>query len=443
MIRDREGWLLELAGAGNQVIDPIGAIEERVLRVAVEMDEGHLRKHSDRDPSRQRYTDVCTTLEVTENKRVRWRPWVRRSLGGLSIGLVAFLALSATGRYLARAAWEEGRILWRRRPIDAIVADSATPAPLKAKLRIVLAARRFAYDSLGLRTGESFTSYSRLDRDTLVLVLSGAYRDRLESYTWWFPVVGRVPYKGYFDFPQAIADERALTARGFDAHLGAASAFSTLGWFNDPLLPTTLRADSLTVANTVIHELTHNTYYAPGGAIFNESFANFVGARGAERFYRSRGQAAAAAEVVARWNDEQVLGQFWAALYRRVDSAFKAHPGEGAQQIADRIAARDSLFAVARTQLRQDLGPQLKTISIRALERVRLDNAVLMSRRVYLTDLDAFDAVLSRHGGDLRATIVAIIAAAKSDTSKKPFNAVRRLAGMPMSPDSTRALPAR
>jgi len=375
---------------------------------------------------------------VTESKRVRWRRAVLRTLGALTVLLVAFLALTATGRYLARAGWEEGKILWRRRPIAAILADSATPAPLRAKLQVVLDARRFAHDALGLRTGQSFTTYSTLDRDTLVLVLSGAYRDRLQRYTWWFPIVGRVPYKGYFDFRAAREAQQALSARGFDANLGAASAFSTLGWFNDPLLPTTLRSDSLTVANTVIHELTHNTYYAPGGAVFNESFANFMGARGAQRFFLARGQAAAAAEVDARFSDEKVLGRFWATLYARVDSAFRAHPGEEAAAVAARIAARDSLFADARVTLRQDLGPSLKTISIRALERVRLDNAVLMSRRVYLTDLDVFDAVLAAHGGDLRATLDAIIAAAKGSDGK-PFDAVRKLVGLPPAPDSLHA----
>ncbi|MDB4880391.1 MAG: aminopeptidase [Gemmatimonadetes bacterium] len=343
--------------------------------------------------------------------------------------MAAFLALTATGRYLVRAGWEEGKILWRRRPIAELVRDPATPAPLRAKLQVVLDARAFARDSLGLETGESFTTFSRLDRDTLVLVLSGAYRDRLKSYTWWFPVVGRVPYKGYFDFEQARAEERALTADGYDARLGVASAFSTLGWFNDPLLPTTLRADSLTVANTVIHELTHNTFYAPGGAVFNESFANFVGARGAQRFYLVRGQEKAAAEVVARWNDERRIGLFWATLYARVDSAFKAHPGDEGPQVARRIAVRDSLFVEARGELLHELGPKLKTISIRALERLRIDNAVLMSRRVYLTDLDAFDAVLRKNRGDLRATIRIIIQVAKAGEDA-PFEAVRRLAGV-------------
>lgn len=365
----------------------------------------------------------------------------------MALAIVAFLGLTATGRYLLRAGWEEGKILWRRRPIAEMVADPATPIPLRAKLQVVLDARAFARDSLALEAGESFTTFSRLDRDTLVLVLSGAYRDRLEPYTWWFPIVGRVPYKGYFDFGQAREEARKLAADGYDARLGVASAFSTLGWFNDPLLPTTLRADTLTVANTVIHELTHNTYYAPGGAVFNESFANFVGARGAQRFYLARGQAKAAAEVVARWNDERRIGLFWATLYARVDSAFTANPGEEAPEVARRIAIRDSLFAEARGELLHELGPRLRTISVRALERVRIDNAVLLSRRVYLTDLDTFDAVLRKQKGDLRATIRVVIDAARqaADADETPFEAVRRLAGVPpaAAPGDAGAAPAR
>jgi predicted aminopeptidase len=366
-------------------------------------------------------------VEVTENQRVTWGRRAARTLAVVALAIVGFLVLAPTGRYLLRAGWEEAKILARRRPIARLVADSTTSPSLRAKLALVLAARAFAHDSLGLETGQSFTTYSRLDRDTLVLVLSGAYRDKLRARTWWFPIVGRVPYKGYFDFGAARAAERDLTAQGFDARLGAASAFSTLGWFNDPLLPTTLRADSLTVVNTVIHELTHNTFYAPGGAVFNESFANFVGARGAERFFRARGQAVAAQTVVDRWEDEKVLGRFWASLYARVDSAFKALPGEEPARVAARIAVRDSIYSRARTMLRDTVGPQLRTMKVGSAQRIRIDNAVLMARRVYLTDLDAFDAVLTRHGGDLRTAIRAIVDAAKADR-KHPFDAVLALA---------------
>jgi predicted aminopeptidase len=364
---------------------------------------------------------------------------VLKTLAVVVLALVGYLVIAPTGRYLLRGAWEEAKILGRRRPLADILADSATTPALRAKLELVLAARAFARDSLGLDVGQSFTSYSETGHDTLTLVVSGAYRDRLKAYTWWFPIVGRVPYKGYFDFDEARRQERALNARGFDTRLGAVSAFSTLGWFNDPLLPSTLRSDSLTLANTVIHELTHNTYYAPGGAVFNESFANFVGSRGAERFFLARGQPTAAAEAAARWDDEKVLGRFWASLYARVDSAFKAHPGDDAGPVAERLSARATLFADARNSLLHGLAPQLKTISIRSVERVRLDNAVLMSRRVYLTDLDAFDAVLVKSGGDLRRSVKDIIAAAKADEERKPFDAVKRLAGLPVPPSTSGA----
>jgi len=344
----------------------------------------------------------------------------RWTLGIVVALALAYLVVAPTGHYLVRAAIAEGKILGRRRQISAIIADSTTNPRVSAKLKLVLAARAFAADSIDLDAKQSFTTFSRLDRDTLVLVLSGAYRDRLASYTWWFPVVGRVPYKGYFDFGAARDAAKKLEADGFDVYLRPSPAFSTLGWFNDPLLSTSLAADTLDLANTVIHELTHNTFYAPGQAVFNESFANFVGARGSAWFFRARGSAAAADQADARWSDEKVLARFWANLYHRVDSAFKAHPSDSLA----RLDARDTLYARARRELVDSVGPQLKTISRRGLERVRLDNAALLAHRIYSTDLDVFDQVWVREGGDLRRTVKAIIAAAKRNP-KAPFEALR------------------
>jgi predicted aminopeptidase len=353
--------------------------------------------------------------------------WLRRALVVVVVLVVAFLTLVPIGRYLARAAWEEGKILARREPIAAMIAASGTDAALRAKLQLVLDARRFAIDSLGLTARQEFTTYSRLDRDTLVLVLSAAYRDSLAFRTWWFPVVGRVPYKGFFDFEQGKREAKQVDADGYDAVLRPASAFSTLGWFNDPLLPTTLALDSLELANTVIHELVHTTYYAPGEAVFNESFANFVGSRGAERFFRSRGQHAAAAEVVTRWDDERVFGLFWSALYTSLDSAFSAHPGDR----AGRLLARDTVFVHARTQLRTTLAPQLRTMDSTALARIRLNTAAVLARRIYLTDLDLFERVYDGRQRDIRASIATLIALARAD-KKSPYNAVRRFLGDPV-----------
>lgn len=334
--------------------------------------------------------------------------------------VVAYLALAPTGRYLVRAAWAEGGILARRRSIPEIIRDSRTRPEVARRLRLVLAARSFAAESIGLEAKDSFTTYSQLDSDTLVLVLSGAYPDRLQSYTWWFPIVGRVPYKGFFDFSAARGAARGLADRGFDVYLRPSPAFSTLGWFNDPLLSTTLRADTVDLANTVIHELTHNTFYASGQAVFNESFANFVGARGSAWFFRTRGSPGAADQADARWADDKVMARFWAQLYRSVDSAFDAHPTDSLA----RIAARDTLYGRARRALVDSLAPQLRTIPPNALGRIRLDNAALLAHRLYNTDLDLFDAVWVKEHGNLRATVERIIELAKRDP-KHPFDALR------------------
>lgn len=363
--------------------------------------------------------------------RYGWIGWV---LLGLLGGATLVLAGTPTGRYLARGAWEEARILSRRQSIAALVRDSATPPVTRAKLELVLAARAFAVETFGLPAKQSFTKFTQLDHDTLVLVLSGTRRDALVSKTWWFPVVGRVPYKGFFDFDAGRKEEEQLRAEGYDTYLRPSPAFSTLGWFNDPLLSTTLGEDSLAIAQTVIHELTHNRVYLKGQAVFNESLAEFVGNRGAVEFFRARGDTAWARVAEARWRDEMRLGEAWALAYRALDSAFAAHPYGDARALADparepgvraaRLAARDTVLARVRQYLVDSVGPRLETVDRSYAARVRLDNAAIVARRFYATGLGDFEAVWAREGRSVRRAFDAIVAAAEG-ASGDPFVAVR------------------
>jgi predicted aminopeptidase len=346
---------------------------------------------------------------------------LRRLFRWVAIGLGVLIALvvaTPLGRYVLRAGWEEGKILGRRKPIADVIADSATSPGLRERLRVVVAARQFAVDSLGLSAGESFTTYAQLDRDTLVLVLSAAYRDRLEAYRWWFPIVGRLPYKGFFRPNDARRARDDFQARGFDTYLRPASAFSTLGWFNDPLLSTTVRADTAFLVNTVIHELSHNTLFVAGDAEFSESFASFIGARGAEAFFRSRNSPVAAQVVVDDWANDQVLGSFWERTARSLDSAYAAWPADSAA----RVDARDSVYARARRLLVDSVGPHLRGVNPGFLGRIQLDNAALLARRVYAQRLDLFDSVWVRNDRDVRRTIDALRSAVAG--SQRPFEAL-------------------
>jgi predicted aminopeptidase len=324
------------------------------------------------------------------------------------------------GRYIARAAWAEAHILARRKPIEKLVRSPSADLLTRAKLQLVLDARTFAVDSVGLKAGESFTTFSQLTTDTLVLVLAGAYRDELKPYTWWFPIVGRVPYKGFFDPADAERAAQEMELRGFDVYLRPASAFSTLGWFNDPVLSTTLELDSASLANTVIHELTHNTFYAPGQAIFNESFANFVGSRGAMWFFRSRGDTVNERVSEEDWERDKTMGRFWESLYRSLDSAFEAHPDDRSA----RLAAATAIYDRAAKLYTDSVAPQLPGYGSRPVVRPTLDNAILLARRVYRTGLDEFDAVFALEGNDLQRAMGRIIELAKSRPDD-PYVALR------------------
>jgi predicted aminopeptidase len=349
-----------------------------------------------------------------------------RIMAAIGAAAALFFVVTPPGRHLAKGAVAEARILAHRRPIESLLRDSTIDAPTRAKLTLVQEARRYAVQSLGLRAKESFTTYTKLDSDTLVLVLTVAYRDRLAVRTWWWPVVGRVPYKGFFDFAAGRAEQDRYERDGFDTELRPSAAFSTLGWFNDPLLSTTLHADSTRLVDTVIHELLHNTVWIPGDVGFNESFASFVGRHGAANFFRDRGDSANMARLERNRPAERALGKFYEAVYASLDSAFKAHPGDPARDA--RITARDSVFAVARIHLRRDIGPAFGVTDTTWANRFRLNIATILARRVYRDEVDDFETVLASSGGDLRNAVARIGDAATAAPKDKAFAAIKALA---------------
>jgi predicted aminopeptidase len=209
-----------------------------------------------------------------------------RGLARITLLVLLSVAAHACGEpYLMRAAYEEARILWRREPIVHVLEREDLDPETHEKLLLVLAARAFAKDELGFEVGNSYTTLARVDGHAVAYVVTAAYRDRLEPYTWRYPIVGRVPYRGFFNPGNAEAYATELEARGLDTAVWPSTAFSTLGWFDDPLLSNMLESDSVELVTMVFHELTHAQVYVPSAAQFNESLANFAGHRAAIAFF--------------------------------------------------------------------------------------------------------------------------------------------------------------
>ncbi|MQA92421.1 MAG: hypothetical protein GEU90_19710 [Gemmatimonas sp.] len=343
----------------------------------------------------------------------------------LFLALLVSQIVACSPLFVLRATYEEVKILSRRESIARLVRDPRVPQERRAKLQLVVQARDFAADSLGLDAGESYTSFSQLDSDTLALVLSAARKDSFVPYTWWFPIVGRVPYRGFFSVSSASAAVRSMEERGFDAYVRPTSAFSTLGWFNDPLVSPLLRYDSVSLAGTVIHEILHNTIYLPGQAIFNESLAQFVGSRGAIVFFCTRHpDPERCQDAQQAWRDELLFGAFLSYLVHDLETLYAREDLSS----EEKIEQRESIFDSARSTFEAEIQPNLGYLTFSSFTRAPLNNASLIARRIYYERLDLFEEVYQSTGGDFAKTLRLILTATR-ESPDDPYGAVERILG--------------
>jgi predicted aminopeptidase len=331
--------------------------------------------------------------------------------------LLGVLLGGCSPTYVIRAGYEEAKILWRRQPIVDVLAQPDLDPDVRRKLTLVLDVRRHA-EALGLEVGGSFTTLSYVDGPTMLYVLTATPRTSLEPHTWWFPIVGSVPYKGFFDRALAEAEAKGLVERGLDTSIRGAAAFSTLGWFDDPLLRHQLASDEVALATLVLHELYHGTFYAKGAhaTAFNESLATFVGHHAAIDFFAARADDAGQVERARQaWHDERVFATFVQRLAARLRLLYES------SDEATALAKRAELFAAAVDDFK---ALALADPRFARFQDVTLNNAVLLQSILYTTDLDVFDAVVEQTGG-LRPALDLIEAAAKKEP-EDPFGAVKR-----------------
>lgn len=341
----------------------------------------------------------------------RWFVWATLGSAGVISG--------CSPTYVMRAGWEEARILSARRPIHAVVHDTTVAIEIRHKLRLVLDVRDFAVRDLGLTAGRSYDGYAEITRDTLALNVVAAPEFELRWKTWWFPIIGDVPYKGFFDFGQAYAEAARLESDGYDVSVRPVSAFSTLGWFPDPIMSTTLRLDSLALVETVIHEITHTTYFPTGQPDFNESFANFAGYRGAIVFFCDALQDASLCERArVRWDDTRVFGNFFHSLLEPLNDVFAEDIDADAKR-----ARKQEVFREASRRFDEEYKPLLKAGTYRSIDPEAVNNAWVISRLLYYTRLDDFEAVYTEIG-DLPAALDAVMSEADDGD---PWDALDRI----------------
>ncbi len=344
----------------------------------------------------------------------------------LSLFVVFFLG-ACNPFYVMRAAYEESIILLSREDIPDVISDPQIDIAERKKLQTVLDAREFAR-SIGLEPGESFTKFTRVDKDVLVWVLLGAKPDAFELHTWWYPIVGSIPYHGYFDKEDALDAAKDLEEQGFETWVRGSEAFSTLGWFNDPVLSTTLRHDRTRIANTVLHESFHSTVWIPGHVDFNESLANFVGFQASIEFFEQHAANCLDAEcerrteallMTARQRLEQEL-ELAAVISSLHEALEKLYSSELTKE--EKMHKRSLIFDEAMSGLRKKY-PEMKILK-------KVNNAEIMQLKLYLTRLDLFQRIFLNCGSNWNSFIELakkVRESVKEEGSQDPFLLIEKL----------------
>ena len=212
----------------------------------------------------------------------------------ISFLLLAFFTMGLTGcstaKYYSHAVVGHLQLTTGLTPIRKAIKQDETNKELRRQLELVTELREFAENKLSLDVGKAYSKYKRLDRSAAVWVVYAAPTFSTKLQTWKYPIVGEYQSRGFFKERMAKEYSAKLHSQGFDVYLGEAIAYSTLGWFSDPLLSTFLDDSDEELAETLFHELTHRTYYLKGDTMFNESFATAFAQKSVQLWLKEKGE---------------------------------------------------------------------------------------------------------------------------------------------------------
>jgi predicted aminopeptidase len=325
--------------------------------------------------------------------------------------LAAITMLS--GCYYGHLAAGQTRLIRAGRSIDAVLGDPSTSEPLRSKLELVRSAKLYA-QALGLEVGDQYTTYVPWPGDRVVTTVVATRPSELEPAGFRFPILGELPYKGFFDPERAQREAEQLRAQGMDVCVSAVDAYSTLGWFDDPVTQPMLERTDGRLVETIVHELVHATVFAKGQPEFNEGIATFIGQEAAVAFFDDSVQSQAER---ARVRNARLLANALAGFRLKVVELY-ASPAPREQKVAQRASLQASLREeLVDLPLEATTPEEARGIA----QRVRLNDACLALGATYTDDLDRYAAVFAKRGRDLPALIADLRAAGETDDPRGNF----------------------
>lgn len=322
--------------------------------------------------------------------------------------LLAFVTGCASPGYYMHAMSGQLEILNKRRPVEEVLNDPATTPQTRQQLELVQRLRDFASNKLGLPDNRSYRTYADLERPFVVWNVFATPELSLEPKQWCFLFAGCVSYRGYFARDKAEQFAADLKQDGYDTYVGGVPAYSTLGWFNDPVLNTFIKRSEADLAGLLFHELAHQVLYVSGDTAFNESFATVVELEGVKRWFEKHGTAQQTEAYRQKIRRREQFTELVLKHKARLAEIYASDLGD-AEKRAAKARVFDELTS-KYTALKASWGGQTDYDKWFAQD---LNNAHLAAIGMYSQHVAAFQILLAHQQGDLTAFYRAVKKIAK------------------------------
>ncbi|MBN1831909.1 MAG: aminopeptidase [Deltaproteobacteria bacterium] len=327
--------------------------------------------------------------------------------------ILSTLFLSTTGcspTYVYHAAKGQYQLLHDSIPVEEALAGETLGTEEDERLRLVALVKAFGEEELGLKKTENYQTVYLESNRAPMYVLTASPKDRLRQMTWWFPIVGKLHYLPFFDLEEAKKKKENLLHKDLDVFLGVADAYSTLGWFNDPVTMNLLEGSTLDLVETILHEMTHTTLYLKGEGEFNEGLAVLVGKAGAVDFFESKYGPCDPLTIEAKKSiaDERVFSSYLDSLLNELEQLYNSPIS-----FQEKLIQREKVFASFLDRF-VEVKAQLQTDYFIHFGMGGLNNAYLMAIGLYHRNFALFDALVKEKNNSVIETIAYL-----RDISKK------------------------
>ena len=336
------------------------------------------------------------------------------------LSVLALLFSSCQLGYYFRSAKNQIGMMSSRIPIDEALSSEKLSHEQKRKIELSQNARIYAFEKLQLKKTDNYNSYIDLGRPYVSWVVHAAEKWQMKNFEWKYPIVGSMPYKGFFTEKEAEDEATIMNDQGYDTYVRGVSAYSTLGWFTDSLLSSMLRYKDHDLVNTIIHEITHTTLYVKNNADFNERLAVFIGNKGTEMFYKDfEGADSSTLKTIAAENeDDHLFSEFISRELKDLEQWYKDNGSVRNNEV--REERLQQVFKNFETQLK----PNLKTNSYNKFTKEKMNNAYLGVYKTYMQNLNDFEEAYKRYNSDLLKFIEAV---KQLENSKNPEEDLKRI----------------